>query len=176
MQCRSSAAMRGCGRWLTCCYLAADGMMLDWVGPGTNLPPDFAALRVETNDLRVVAQVWLPDAQPDGWEADRVCSESAVQLLCRALRLAPLCHRCFELAVDDPDRYLMIHIKLELICGDEIRLSSQPEIDSAQFDDAAGLGAAMQQYAAAEELRVEVTPDLRCRWLPHRVLVYGMGG
>ncbi len=138
--------------------------MLAWQGPGTNLPADFAALRVETNELQISAEVRLPHAGRDSAEADRVRAETAVQLLCRALRLAPEHYRRFELAAEDTDRPLQIGIVLSLVCGvvdEEDDSDIDPaDIDPAEFDDAAGLVAAMQQHAAAEGLSVTLSPDM----------------
>ncbi len=139
--------------------------MLAWEGPGTNLPANFAALHLETNELQISAEVRLPHAGTDSADADRVRAETAVQLLCRALRLAPEHYRRFELAAENTDRPLQIGIVLSLVCGvvdtEEDDSDIDPaDIDPAEFDDAAGLAAAMQQYAAAEELSVDVSPDM----------------
>ena len=131
--------------------------MLGWKGPGTNFSLDFAALRVETNVLRISAKVLVPRAGPlaDCVDAQRACAEPAVQLLCRALRLAPKNYRRFELA-PDPDKPLMIGVYLKLRCGLQ---ETEPDIESAVFHDIAGLAAAMQQFAAGEELSVALSPD-----------------
>ena len=131
--------------------------MTDWVGQGTNLPADFAAVHAETNVLHISTRVLVPHAGRNSVEAQKIRAETAAQLLCRALRLAPTSYRRFELAPKDPDKPLTISVDLQLQCGLE---TTEPDIASASFDDAAGLAAAMQQYAAVEELSVNVSPDM----------------
>ena len=142
---------------LNCLWCPADGRMIAWEGPGTNLPADLAAFRAVTNDLTISAKVLLPHAAPDLLEALKVCSETAVQLLCRVLRLAPASYRRFELEAEDPGNPLVINVGLQLWCGGQ---KTEPSVASASFDDAAGLAAAMQQHAAAEGLSVDVSPDM----------------
>jgi len=130
--------------------------MIDWVGQGTNLPAGFAAFRVETNDLHASARVMRDPTDKR--------TDSAVQLLCRALRMAPGSYRRFELAAADSHKPLVIDadpMMLEGYPAGTWNVVPSHDVAPAAFQNVSGLAAAMQQYAAAEELSVGVSPDLR---------------
>ena len=124
---------------------------------GASLPEDLAAFQVDANDRHISAKVLLLRAATDSLEAQRVCAETAIQLLRRALRLAPASCCCFEPEAENPVRPLMINVELQLRCG---RHETEPDVASAALNDAAGLAAAMQQFAAAQGPSVDVSPDL----------------
>ena len=89
----------------------ASGKLLAWRGEGTSLPLGFAALRMETFALRCVAMEAVDS------EARRRCTKDPVQLLCRALRMAPTCYRQFELVACQPDSALQITGNIAVFSG-----------------------------------------------------------
>ncbi len=135
--------------------------MIDWQGRGASLPVGFAVLRAEFKTLQCSALVWLTGAGPD---AQRLCGESAVQLLCRALRLSSPSYRRFELAAAQPfadNQQLRMRV-----CGDMRLIYEQEEpadhvLADAAFDSVAALSAAMVECAAAENLTVPLSTDQR---------------
>jgi len=129
--------------------------MLAWEGPGTRLPLGFTALRIEANDLWCTTKQTLPhDAGPEA-EA-RACTTDSVQLLCRALRLAPACYRRFELAVQQPHEPISIGKETRLMNGDD-----GPDHKPTKFQSIAAVAAAMRQFEAAEGVSVCLMPDER---------------
>jgi len=133
----------------------ADGNMPAWEGRGTNLPAGFATLRMETNLLRV----WVTERQPPagpGSEALRDSTDPA-QLLCRALRLAPACYRGFELAADQLDKPLEVLGHVSLPCGDAGSYAWHAA--TAEYHSIAELAAALQRFASAESVSVQLSPD-----------------
>jgi len=81
-----------------------------------------------------------------------------VQLLCRAMQLAPGCYERFELAASSTNERMVIS------CGEFGPDGDEPYGDGctvASFDTILELAAAMRGHAAAEHLRVEVSPDER---------------
>ena len=134
----------------------ADGDKLASAGCGTNLPMGFTTLRVETNQLHCYATGRPQQAEPA--EAQGLLDRNPVQLLCRALRLAPACYRRFELAARHPDAPLQLSGAAVVV-----RTKQQPQRSRGDvtFGSAAELGAAMRQCAAAEGLAVHVLPDER---------------
>ena len=111
-----------------------------------HLPPKFAALRTETNFM------WLQcfrHARPDV-----PCTVNPVQLLCCALRRAPASYQFFELAAASPEKSLLI------LCSEEYDLTSD-DCGAASFNDVPALADAMQQFAVAERLRVDLSPNQR---------------
>ena len=131
--------------------------MMGWQGRGTSLPAGFASLRAEVNTLQCSADVRLPGAGP---VAQTLCGESALQLLCRALRLAPACYRRFELAAAQPaadNKQLRVLGDMTLTRGHGS--ADHRSLADAAFDSVAALGAAMAESAADEGLSVQLSPD-----------------
>ncbi len=129
--------------------------MLAWEGHGTTLPAGFAALRLDTNLLRL----WVTERQPPagpGSEALRDSTEPA-QLLCRALRLAPACYRGFELAADQLNEPLKVFGHVSLPCGDPGSYAWHAA--TADYHSIAELAAALQRFASAESVSVQLSPD-----------------
>ncbi len=146
----------------------SDGGPLVGDGTQTLLPPGFSALRVVTDSLHCVLNVWLPSGEP---AALCVPPADAVQLLCRALRLAPHCYRHFELLRKAGHHHE--HGALLEMCGcvtyiDSLtgRRISRHDLDDADFDSVADLAGAMQHFAAAEHLIVQLSPDM------HSIIVH----
>ena len=136
-----------------CCVLAA-GCMLAWEGEGTELPLGFAVLRLETNALTCRAEERLQRA-----EDKTKSSGDPVQLLCRALRLAPRCYHRLELAPRFPDTPLVIRNDLLLLCAGTNPLPRRDRDREATFANIAELAAAMRHFGAAEAIDVCLTPD-----------------
>jgi len=128
--------------------------MLAWEGDGTELPPGFAVLRLETNALSCSAEERLQHAR-DKTKSSR----DPVQLLCRALRLAPRCYRRLELAPQFPDKPLVIRGDLLLLCAGTKPFPRRDRDREATFANIAELAAAMQGFDAAEAINVCLTPD-----------------
>ena len=142
--CRLSIASR--------CY--AGGELLAWAGIGTRLPQGFTSLRLETNDLFCSAKERLPHAVPEAELENR--AGNPVQLLCRALRMAPGCYSRFELAAQ--------YRTLPLTLSGAVSVKSEDGQGwrgdgGAQFDTVTELAAAMQQVAEMENLLVHLLPD-----------------
>ncbi len=98
-------------------------------GHSTHLPLGFAALRMETNRLSCHAtEGW---DQPDALERNT----APVQLLCRALWLAPPYYASIELAADDPDEPLEVHGSVSQMCED----AGAPYSATASFSSIAEL-------------------------------------
>ena len=143
------------GMVLTSIVANAAGGMHTWEGRGTKLPLGFSALRMEANYLHC----WATERRPyPGHAAETRCLTKPVHLLCRALRMAPACYRCFELAAAYTERPLDIAGDSTVYAGDARRRYRE---DSAVFDSIAGLAAAMQLVAPAEGLSVLLSPDER---------------
>ena len=131
--------------------------MISWTGRGTRLPLGFETLRMETNWLHCQAnEQLLPHAGADDLQHPR--TKDSVELLCRALQLAPACYRRFELATPQPDEPLILESEIILKCGDE---QEKHAGDAVGFVSVAGLAAAMRRFAAAESLRVLMSSDER---------------
>ncbi len=132
----------------------AGGKMLAWGGIGTGLHPDFVALRLEINCLRLMAV----EKPPPGVSAaaHRQCTDP-VHVLCRALRLAPATYRRFELAAAQP------HAKLQIEAFVSHHYDGCRDFRNrgrtARFDSVTQLAAAMQRFAAAEGLAVQLSAD-----------------
>ena len=128
-----------------------------WEGQSiaTHLPEGFAVFRAETNHLQCSAEVMLPSNARD---AERDWTGDSVQLLCRALRLAPPCYRRVELAASCPDD-TVIMIEGGVMLYREGRERSWRTAPPAVFVDIPGLASAMQRYAAVERLIVQTSPD-----------------
>ena len=123
----------------------AAGVMLSWEGHGTKLPPGFAALRLQTCWITLRAMEQLPHAgRGDGGR----CMSSPAHLLCRALRMAPLNYRRFELAAPYQPPSILVRGAQTSHVGHR-----------AWFDSATDLAAAMQRFAPAENLIVELSAD-----------------
>ncbi len=133
----------------------ADGDMLAWGDEGTRLPEDFAALRMEANWVRLLTLEQLPAA---GSATDGPLCTGPVQLLCRALRLAPASYRRFELSAARPDDGLDIEAAV-FRDWDDRDIQQHRRGTPMSFGSAAELAAAMQQHAAAERLTVHLSAD-----------------
>ena len=130
--------------------------MLAWAGRGTSLPAGFAALRMETNWLQCHAEETMPHGElvPKTFRA-----QHPVQLLCRALRLAPACYRRFELTARHPDTPLEITsgiVSVYVYGNNEHKASGG---GAAKFGSVAKLAVAMRRFANAEGLIVQYLPD-----------------
>ena len=135
-------------------FAVAAGTLLSWGSHRTRLPLGFAALRMEAHRLHC----WAEEESSEASAAHgRRCLENPVHLLCRALRMAPLCYRRFELAAACDK----IHIAGAgmLITGN--RPAQHHHGPDATFDSITGLAAAMLRYAFAEGLCLEVSSDER---------------
>jgi len=128
--------------------------LLAWEGRGTVLPLGFSALRIRTNDLLCTAVERLPDHV--GPEAERAPTTQSLQLLFRALRLAPLCYRRIELMAAQPHQPLTVAGETRLLCatGDQTYCDRAAESESI-----AALAAAMRRFEAAEGVSVCLTQD-----------------
>ncbi len=135
----------------------ADGRLLAWEGRGTVLPLGFAALRMRTNDLLCTAVEILPDHV--GPEVERAATADAVQLLCRALRLAPLCYRRIELMAAQPHKPLTITGETRLLSATGGNIYCDRAVE---WQSIAGLAAAMRRFEAAEGVSVCMTRDEQC--------------
>lgn len=129
---------------------AAGGRMQAWEGKGTRLPRGFAVLRLENNWLHCGAEERVPRA-----EAEAKCLSDSVQLLCRALRLAPRCYLRFELRAEHPEQSLKLRSTLDLSCAG----NKQTHTGIAIFKSVVELAAAMQRFASVEELDVCLALD-----------------
>jgi len=128
--------------------------MVAWEGHGTHLPPGFAVLRMETGQLRCQATEWQLRAGPGGSEAVRRSTDPA-QLLCRALRLAPASYSGFELMATGADKPLKLFSEVSLICG----AAELGHAVVAAYRSIAELAAALQQFASAEHVSVQLSSD-----------------
>ncbi len=141
------------------CSPAGGEVAWAWEGYNTTLPANFAALRIETN------YVWLicsRVADPLGGIGHEVpWNGNPVQLLCRALQLAPEWYQFFELAAAVPEEALNIGCGEAPSDSDESDSDGEDDWVQASFEDIPALAAAMRQYAVAEHLRVDVSPDER---------------
>jgi len=126
--------------------------MRAWEGVGTELPPGFATLRLETNALYCSAEEKLRRAGREAY-----CPDEPTQLLCRAMRLAPECYRRIEVAAAQPNKALTVRSNIILLCTD----NNQSHHRDATFASVAELAAAMQRCESAEGVKVCLTPDAR---------------
>ncbi len=136
----------------------AGGNVLAWEACTTQFALGFSTLRLETNSLFCSAEEGLAHA---GTQAQRACTQNAVHLLCRALRLAPQSYRRFLLAADGPNSQLTVTGGVLATESDE----PVPDYDydaAAEFGSIAALAAAMGQFAAAEGLEVQLLLDESC--------------
>ena len=135
----------------------ADGRLLAWEGRGTTLPLGFSVLRIRTNDLLCTAVERLPDHV--GPEAERPVTKDSAQLLCRALRLAPLCYRRVELMAAQLHEPLTVAGETRLLCaaGDKTYCDR-----AAEWESIAALAAAMRRFEAAEGVSVCLARDEQC--------------
>ncbi len=120
-----------------------------------------ASLRsaIQTNKLHCTAIERLPhDSVPEEATA-RLRTRSSLQLLCRALRLAPPCYCRLEMAAEQPHEMLTIDSDLRLRCLDGSDTDDRGE--PVGFHSGFALAAAMQQSAAAEHVTVCLPPDER---------------
>ena len=127
--------------------------MVDWDGDGTALEWGFAAVRMESNRVRCSATERLPQADPQS--AGR-CTVHPVQLLCRALRLAPACYRRFELVAAQPEAPLQIDSSVHLSWAGGVETVQGN--GSASFDSVNELKAAMRRFVKEEKLRLVRSP------------------
>ena len=81
-----------------------------------------------------------------------------MHLLCRALQLAPLSYRHFQLTHNRPDKPLEVSGHVWSAVGNRQTLVECP---AAQFNGVAELAAAMQRFAPAEALSLYVDPRWR---------------
>ena len=146
--------VRTCVQHLVWCI--ADGSMLALAARGTKVPSGFGTLHMETNYLYCNADVELPRAGP---EADSLCSMQPVQLLCRALRWAPAGYRRFELMLQHANQPLKV--AGGVITNHLWNEWDQASHGSTDYGSLTELAAAMQPFAAAEELAVHVSSDLQ---------------
>ena len=135
----------------------ADGRMLAQQGQCTDIPDGFSVFRLETNNLICSAKVLLP---PTAADAQQAWKGDAVQLLCRALRLAPACYCRFELAPSSfmGDAMAEIEGEVQLISGSQ---RSWHIPSTAFFEDFAEFAAAMQRVAVGEGLSVQLSQNQR---------------
>ena len=129
--------------------------MLAWGDNGTRLPEGCAALRLETNWVRLLTVEQLASAEPN---PDRLPCTNPAQMLCRALRMAPASYRRFEIAVAWPDARLEVEAAV-FRHWDHRDDQKDRRGTVASFSSAAELAAAMQQYATAERLTVHLSAD-----------------
>ena len=147
----------------------AGGSVLDWGGRETNLPLGFAVLRLQANSLWCYASVPFVAPSSRGHHSD-----DAVQMLCRALRMAPACYRHIELVAADEEQ------RLDLVGGHHVWFEDQAYLDSieaeANFDSIAELAAAMRHIALAgvPELSVLLSSDERTI-IVHRIESHACG-
>ena len=138
----------------------AAGVLTACKGRGTKLAWGFAALRMHFETLHCAAEEWSPQAsRPD---AGNRCATDPVQLLCRALRLAPECYRRFELTAARPDAALRVEANVVLSWNENACWDEDDKVYSrgeASFDSVAQLAAAMQRCAAEEGIEVALTSD-----------------
>ena len=129
---------------------------MQWEARGTNLPLGFTAVRMETNRLECYVHERLPYHNARSGELD---IKDPVRMLCRALRLAPVWYRSFEIATynhasDEPSVPLRING-----CGHLTHLDGRwtSHRSTAEFDSIVDLAAVMLRFAAAERLDVRVS-------------------
>ena len=131
--------------------------MAAWKGRGNVLPQSFAALRVETN------QLWIQSHErfsgPDAHTCQLHSATDPVQLLCRAVRLAPACYRRFVWTAADPAEPLHVNAAVRLSL-DGMSAGRHPST-TATFECVKHLDAAVQQCAIEEHVNVSVSPDER---------------
>ena len=128
--------------------------MSAWQGDGTNLAWGFAAVRIETNHLECEAKEG-PLLAGSGAAARRTAHP--LQLLCRALRLAPTSYRRFEIAAAQPDAPISVFSVTE---GN----SALYQLDLHQadtFECVAELAAEMRPFAVRESISVSLSEDER---------------
>lgn len=137
----------------------AGGTVLEWGGRETTLPLGFDVLRLQSNGLQCYASEDVPFGAPA--DAGHHFGD-AVQLLCRALRMAPACYRRIELGAAHQEQRLEIVGGRHMYVGAKRVYCGSPEKE-ANFDGIAELAAAMQHYAHTEvpKLSVLVSPDER---------------
>ncbi len=122
------------------------------------LPAKFAALRTETNYM------WLHctrAAEPPWTGHELPCTGNPVQLLCRALQLAPRSYQVFMLAAASPEEPLTVSCGEDTIDSDVSDSDGEVGYVEASFEDIPALTDAMRQFAVAEQLRVDLSPDQR---------------
>jgi len=135
------------------CSFAGVGM-LGFEGCGTRLPLGFTELRAETNSLRCSVHVEEQPPHPGSAAADH-CIKDPVHFLCRVVRLALVRYSRFELAAEQQDEPLQLVSSLYLYRG----CKSDLHDGYAIFDSIDELAVAMQQYAAAEGLKLRVASN-----------------
>ncbi len=137
----------------------AAGRMVAWEGDGTNVTWGFIAVRVETNRVQCLAE---ENPLDDGPGPHARHTTDPVQLLCRALRLAPACYRRLELVPDQS--YMPFHVGGEVFYSWTDRDNAYDRLHDnapASFDSVGELAAALQRCAAAEGLSVHCSTDER---------------
>ena len=134
----------------------ADGAVLAWEGTYTSLPLGYSVLRIQTSSLLCSAKQPQEDTEHDAVLVHY--AGDPVQLLCRALRLAPECYQCFELAPKYSTQPM--HFKISGAVSIESE-DGQDLLDGGELslDSVAELAAAMQHFADVENLRVHMSPD-----------------
>jgi len=126
--------------------------LLSWTCCRTFLPAGCAVLRLEANRLSCNAEDQLT---PSGAPSQRPRTRNPVQLLCRALSLAPECYRRFEVTAKSPDEPLQVDSSVLLPSG------VSETYPGMRFGTVAALAAAMGQFAAIERLSVHMSADER---------------
>ncbi len=111
-------------------------------------------MRMRANTLCCWAEEWMTHS---GVESDGRCTTDPVQLLCRALRLTPVCYRRFEIAAAQPDAPIVVKSEVFLCWPDEREHRSK----SASFEGLAQLEAAVRREATKEGLCSRLSPDQR---------------
>ncbi len=135
--------------------------MVAWESCATAFPRAFTALRLEANWLWCMVSKRLAH---DGSGAQRSCTGDAVHLLCRALRLAPVCYRQFSFAAHLLDgRRNKLRVMGILLNNDEDEPGSHGHTYlRREFGSVADLAAAMGQFAGIEGLSVQLSLDACC--------------
>ena len=135
----------------------AEGEMVAWEGDGTDITWGFAAIRVETGRMQCIAEEQPLDDQPGACTRQ---TTDPVQLLCRALRLAPACYRRLELKPDKWDMPFCIGGEMYYDWMDRDNAYDRLYANTpASFDSISELAAALQRCAAAEGLTVHCRLD-----------------
>ena len=122
-----------------------------WEGLDTNTAEGFDALRFVTNRVQCVAE-----RASAGSEATAHRTLHPLQLLCRALHLAPPSYHRFELAAAQPDEPLYIQADTTLTWPDRTGYQRRCCGRMLGFDSVATLAVALQPIAVAEGLRLHV--------------------
>jgi len=126
-----------------------------WQGDGTNLAWGFAAVRIQTNQLECLANEGPTLA---GSKAAPRRTIHPLQLLCRALRLAPTSYCRFEITAAQPDAPIIVVSVTE----------GNSALDQLYLDQAgtfeccvAELAAWMRSFATREGISVVLSEDER---------------